>query len=131
MMSKNDQKKDLLGNLAWGVGIIVLALAASFARKQGYVDSETVTRIVIGATGLMIAWSGNRMPKTVVPNAWAGRARRVAGWSLTLSGLVYAGLWAFAPIPLAVTFGSAAVLGGMVVTLGYCLHLRTKVRAAG
>ncbi|MET0338459.1 MAG: ammonium transporter [Caulobacter sp.] len=129
-MSKNDQKKELLGNLAWGVGIVVLALVASFARKQGYVDGETVTRIVIGATGLMIAWSGNRLPKTVVPNASAGQARRVAGWSLTLSGLVYAGLWAFAPFQVAVIGGCGAILAGMAVTFGYCLGLRAKAKVA-
>ena len=39
-----------------------------------------------------------RLSKTVVPRAWAGQARRVAGWSMVLSGLIYAGLGAFAPI---------------------------------
>lgn len=129
-MITSDQKKDLAGNLAWGAGILLLALAASFARKQGYLDSDTVTRIVIAATGLMIAWSGNRMPKTIVPDVWASRARRVAGWSLTLSGLIYAGLWAFAPFNVAVIGGCGAILGGMAVTFGYCLGLRAKVKAA-
>ena len=41
------------------------------------------------------------MPKAVVPSAYARQATRVAGWSMVLSGLVYAGLWAFAPIPVA------------------------------
>jgi hypothetical protein len=121
--------KDLIGNFAWGGGIVVLALAASYARKLGYIDSEMVTRLVIGATGLMIAWSGNRMPKTFVPSAEARQARRVAGWSLALSGLVYAGLWAFAPIPAAVIGGCGAVVVGIAVTLGYCLSLRAKGKA--
>ena len=120
--------KDLIGNFAWGVGILVLALAASFARRQGYIDNETTTRLVIGATGLMIAWMGNRLPKTFVPSAKARQARRVAGWSLALSGLVYTGLWAFAPIPVAVAGGCGAVLAGMVVTIGYCLSLRDRAK---
>jgi len=78
----------------------------------------------------MIASFGNRMPKTFVPNACARQARRVASWSLVLSGLVYAGLWAFAPIPVAVVGGCAAVLSGMAVTIGYCISLRAKFKAA-
>ena len=120
--------KDLIGNFAWGVGILVLALAASFARRQGYIDNETTTRLVIGATGLMIAWMGNRLPKTFVPSAKARQARRVAGWSLALSGLVYTGLWAFAPIPVAVAGGCGAIIAGMVVTIGYCLSLRDRAK---
>ena len=122
--------KDLITDLAWGLGIVVVALVASAARKMGYVDGETVTRVVIGLTGLMIASFGNRMPKTFVPSSCARQARRVAAWSLVLSGLVYAALWAFAPIPVAVVGGCAAVLLGMAVTIGYCLALRAKTKAA-
>ena len=120
--------KQLITDFAWGVGILVVALIASFARKLGYVDGDTVTRIVIGLTGLMIASFGNRMPKTFVPSSRARKARRVAAWSLVLSGLVYAGLWAFAPIPVAVAGGSGAVLLGMAVTIGYCISLRDKAQ---
>lgn len=124
-----DAKGDLYGNLAWGGLILVLALGASFARKLGYIDTDTVTRLVIGANGLMIAWNGNRMPKTFVPHALARQARRVAGWSLTLSGLLYAGLFVFAPIRVAAWGGAAAVVAGIMVTLGYCLSLRSKAQA--
>ncbi len=93
--------KELIASLAWGGGIIALALGATFARQLGYIDGDTVTRVVIGANGLMVAWYGNRMPKAVVPSACARQAKRVGGWSMVLSGLVYAGLWAFAPIQVA------------------------------
>lgn len=122
--------KQLITDLAWGVGILVVALLASWARKLGYVDSDTVTRVVIGLSGLMIASFGNRMPKTFVPSAWARQARRVAAWSLVLSGLVYTGLWAFAPIPVAIAGGSGVVLLGIAVTIGYCISLRAQAKAA-
>jgi hypothetical protein len=125
-----EMKQEVIGSLAWGVGIVLLALVATFARKSGYIDADTVTRIVIGANGLMIAWFGNRLPKAFVPSACARQLRRVAGWSLVLSGLVYAALWAFAPIPLAVAGGSAAVLAGIAVTVSRCLSLRAKAKAA-
>ena len=122
--------KELIGSLSWGVGILILALIASFARSQGMIDHETTTRIVLGATGLMIAWFGNRMPKRFVPSARARQAQRVAGWSLALSGLVYAGLWAFAPTQVAIIGGCGAVILGIAVTFGYCLSLRNKPEAA-
>lgn len=121
--------KDLIGALAWGGGLVALAIGATLARRLDYVDADTVKRVVIGANGLMIAWYGNGMPKAFVPDAQARQAKRVAGWSLVLSGLVYAGLWAFAPIPVAVAGGCGAVLLGIVVTLGYCLRLRGKAKA--
>lgn len=123
-------KRDLIGAFAWAGAILAVALAGRYAREVGYLEAETVTRVVVGLNGLMIAWMGNRLPKTFVPGACARQARRVAAWSLVLSGLVYAGLWAFAPIPVAVAGGTAAVATGVVVTLGYCLSLRGRMRAA-
>lgn len=125
-----EARNDLIGNFAWAGAILVVALAGSLARRQGYLDAETVTRLVIGLNGLMIAWQGNRLPKAFVPSACARKARRVAGWSLTLSGLVYAALFAFAPMQVAVAGGVTAIVAGMAVTLGYCLSLRDGAKAA-
>jgi len=121
-------KKELLVALFWGGGIVLLALGATFARNQGYIDQDTVLRLVIGANGLMIAYYGNRAPKAVAPSAYAQRVARVSGWSMVLSGLVYAGLWAFAPIQVAIWVGCAAVLAGMLVTFGYCVRMRAQAR---
>ena len=63
--------KDVVGPFAWGGGIVALALVATLARKAGLVEPDTVTRLVIGANGLMIAWMGNRIPKAFVPSAQA------------------------------------------------------------
>ena len=123
-------KKQLIADLTWGIGIVVLALGATYARKLGYIEAETVTRLVLGATGLMVAWFGNRMPKTFVPSARARQAQRVGGWSMALSGLVYAGLWAFAPFDVALIGGCGAILVGIAVTVGYCLSVRDRAKAA-
>jgi hypothetical protein len=122
--------RELRLGLAWGGGIVALALGATLARTLGLIDGDTVTRLVIGANGIMIAWYGNRMPKALAPSVKARQVARVAGWSLVLSGTVYALLWAFAPIPVAVAAGCAAVIAGMAVTLGYCLSLRRRGNAA-
>jgi hypothetical protein len=124
------RNKELVAGVAWAGSIIALALGATLARKLGHIDSETVTRLVIGINGLMIAWYGNRMPKAFVPDESVRAVARVGGWSLVLSGLVYAGLWAFAPVPVAVAGGCSAVAAGIAVTLGYGLSLRARARAA-
>lgn len=122
--------KDVIGSLAWAGGIIGLALAASWARAQGLIDPDATTRIVFIAIGLMVAWYGNRTPKTFVPSARARAAKRVAGWSLAISGLIYAAAFAFAPIDAALIVGCGAIVVGMAVTFGYCLSLRGKPAAA-
>lgn len=122
--------KELLAGLAWGGGIVAMALGAPLARDLGHLEPETVTRLVIGLNGPMIAWYGNRMPKMLVPSAAAGRFLRVAGWSQVLSGLAYAGLWALAPIPVAVTAGCCVIVAGMGVTAGFALALRSHATAA-
>lgn len=116
-------------SLAWGVGIVVLALGLSSARSAGQIDHDTVTRIVLGATGLMVAWFGNMMPKRFVPSELARKVHRVGGWSLVISGLIYAGAFAVLPIQTAVFVGGGAVVAGLVITIGYCQSLRTKARA--
>ena len=123
-------KKEITGTLVQAGAMLVLALGASFAQRQGYIDRETVERLIMGVIGLWMAWYGNRLPKTLVRSAQARRAQRVSAWSQVLSGLTYAGLWAFAPISVAVTYGTLAVFAGVAVTLGYCLSQRGKTNAA-
>lgn len=123
-------KKEMIGSLAWAAGMLALAIGAIAANKLGYVDRETVTRLVIGINGLMIAWYGNRIPKKFTPSAGARQAQRVAGWSQVLSGLAYSALWVFAPMDVAIWGGMAAVITGIAITLGYCLTLRSRAKAA-
>ncbi|HEX8668136.1 MAG TPA: ammonium transporter [Allosphingosinicella sp.] len=122
--------RELTADIAWGGGIVLLALAATGALQLKYIDADSATRIVLGATGLMLAWYGNRMPKAVLRDACARQVMRVGGWSTALSGLVYAGLWAFAPMPVALVGGCGAVIAGIAVTIGYHRALRAKAKAA-
>jgi len=121
--------KETRGSLGWAIGIIAVALAASAARSAGLIDGDTVTRIVLAVTGLMVAWFGNRMPKTFAPGDVARKVTRVGGWSLALSGLVYAALWAFAPFDTALWVGCGAILVGIAVTVAYGMSLRSKAKA--
>ena len=125
---KNDVKKEILTLIVWAAIMLPLALAARYAYAHGYIDADTKTRIV-AMNGLWMIYYGNRLPKTVVPYAWAQKSRRFSAWTLVLSGLVFAGLWAFAPIPVAITFGTIAVLAGVIASLGYCLWLNARARS--
>lgn len=123
--------RNITESLAGAGGMLVATLSATLAYKLGYIDQDTVTRVAIGVTGLWMAWYGNRMAKTLIPNpvpAGAHRARRVASWCLVVSGLIYAGLWAFAPIPVATVGGCGAIVIGIAVTFGYCLSLRDRAK---
>jgi hypothetical protein len=120
---KETMKKELIPALAWAAVMLGVAFAAAYAHRLGYIDADTRLRVV-AMNGLWLAWYGNRMPKAFVPSACARQANRVMGWSLVLSGLVYAGMFVFAPIPLALTVGTGAVLAGIAASLGYCLSLR-------
>jgi hypothetical protein len=122
-------KKDILESLAWAGAMILSALAASYARRQGYIDQDTVLRIV-AMNGLYMAYLGNAMPKKVVPDAFVRQINRFAGWVLVISGLIYAGVWAFAPIKVAIVFGTGAVAVGVILTILYCLRLRSQARAS-
>ena len=76
--------------------------------------------------GFMLAAYANLMPKDIGP--WRGSIRaearyqsalRVGGWSMTLAGLAYAGLWTVAPIALANVASMLIVSVVMLVTMGY------------
>lgn len=125
---KEETRKELSAAGVWAVVMLGVALAAAYAHRQGYIDAVMKTR-VIAMNGLWLAWYGNRIPKAFVPSACARQAKRVVGWSLVLSGLVYAGMFAFAPIALAFTYGTGAVLAGIAVSLGYCLWLAARAKA--
>ena len=124
-----EMKKELIGALAWAGIMFALALGAIFAHKLGYIDRDTVIRVVTGLTGLWMAWYGNRIPKTVVPSARAGQAQRVAS---LVSGAERARLCrtvGVRPDPGGRDGRERRGRGGIAVTLGYCLSLRAKAKA--
>lgn len=105
------------------------ALLLSYARRQGMIDGETVTRGVMVLIGLGLAAFGNTMPKmldgpprTVREATAAQSVLRLGGWAMTLSGLAFAALWAFAPRGGAEIASVAVVASGMAFMLGYAVR---------
>jgi hypothetical protein len=126
----SDVKKELVGAGVWGVIMLGLAFGGKLAQHQGYIDHDTVTRLTTGAIGLWMVWYGNRIPKTFTRNPHARQLQRVTAWSQVLSGLIWAGLWAFAPIPVALKLGIGAILVSFAVTVGACLTTQARMKAS-
>lgn len=120
--------REILMGLAWAGAIVLLAMGAWFAQSQGYIDHDTTLRIV-AMNGLWLAWFGNRLPKAIAPHPIARKVARFSGWSFALSGLIYAGLWVFAPIPVAATVGTGVMVAGVIAALGHCFWLATRAQA--
>ena len=121
-------KKELTTNIAWAAGILTVALGAAVARRMGLIGHESAVR-VLAMNGLLVAYYGNRMPKSLARGACSRQANRVGGWAMALSGLVYAALFAFAPISLALTLGTGALAAGLAVTFTYCYWVRSAAKA--
>lgn len=105
---------------------VVGALLLTLASKHGMIDGETATRGVMVLIGLGIVLTGNRMPKmrdvppapSLAIAALQQTVHRVGGWAMTLGGLAWVGLWAFAPRDVAQVGSVVAVGAGVAVMIG-------------
>jgi hypothetical protein len=118
-------KKSIRSALILTGGMLAGTLLLTIAHKQfGLIDSETTTRGVMVLIGLMLVVVGNGMPKqqegpppqSVGEITTRQAITRVGGWAMTLGGLIWAGLWAFAPRDIA-QWGSIAAVGTAVVIM--------------
>jgi hypothetical protein len=102
------RKADLIQGIVVATLLIALALALVYARAKGLLDrgdGSPAVRIFGVATGLVLAYYGNVIPKRSacvdpVSDSAARRQRllRFSGWVFTLAGLFYAAIWALAPL---------------------------------
>src|SRR5690606_40631657 len=110
------------------LAILILGVSAvlSYAQNAGLIGAGPARRTMQVLIGLSLAAYANLMPKEI--GAWrastaamarAQSVRRVGGWSMTLAGLTYAALWAFAPLDVANIASVAVVAVAMLITLGY------------
>jgi hypothetical protein len=113
---------------ALALAILVLGTAAflNYAQSVDLIERDAARRTMQVMIGVMLATYSNLMPKDV--GRWRASARamaraqsvlRVGGWSMTLAGLAYAGLWAFAPVGFANVASMAVVASAMLITMGY------------
>ena len=124
--------------LGYALALAALTLAAAgglrHAANIGLLDADEARRMMQVLIGLGLAAYANAMPKQTGRGSLRALTRtqaalRVGGWSFTLAGLAYAGLWAFAPLSLADVAGAAVVAAALVATLGYTVWSFTACQA--
>ena len=115
-------------SFAVAIAVLILGTAAalSYAQRVDLIGPDAAQRTLQVLIGLILAAYSNLMPKEVGPwrasalaAARAQAALRVGGWSMTLAGLTYAGLWALAPLAFADVASIVVVLSAMLITMGY------------
>lgn len=123
--------------LALAGAILAVAAGLRYAETAGWLTADTARRAMQVMIGLGLAAYANVMPKQLGRPGASARvaagtqaALRVGGWSMTLAGLAYAGLWAFAPLPVADVASTVVVVAAMVVTLGYAVRAWATCREA-
>lgn len=128
--------------LGWAIALAAFILGSAFALRYaegaGLTGADGAKRAMQVLIGLMLAGYANLMPKQLGPTRGSPRADaaaqavlRTGGWSLTLAGIAYAALWAFAPLDLADTAGIVVVATALLLTLGYAGWAFTTCRRAG
>jgi hypothetical protein len=112
--------------LALAVLFLGTAAALAYAQSLDLIGPDAAKRTMQVMSGLILAAYSNLMPKDVGPwrasplaVARSQSALRVGGWSMTLAGLAYAGLYAFAPLAFADIAAMVVVASAMVITMGY------------
>ena len=113
---------------AVALAVLILGTAAALRYAQGLdlIGPDAARRTMQVMIGLILAAYSNLMPKDLgrwraaaAAGARSQSALRVGGWSMTLAGLAYAGLWAFAPLAFADVAAMAVVASAMLITMGY------------
>jgi hypothetical protein len=117
----------ITSNLALAGFLIAVSLGLVYLRRMGVVGAEMPTRGAMVLTGILLAIYGNVIPKSASRVSAKGESlERVTGWATVLAGIVYAAIWAFAPIQIAAVASMGAVLVGFVSVVGYCMWLRSS-----
>jgi hypothetical protein len=120
------------------VSLSVAVLGFGVLREQGTIDPDLGRRAVAILLGLMLAVTGNVLPKLVRPlAAHAGdparclAADRFAGWTFAIAGLIFAALWVFAPIQHVMRISALVGLGAFALVAASQLRLVLAADARG
>ena len=132
-----DKQKQLAWALAGAALILILPLAAIFARNWGLIDdpgNDLPGRVYGITAGLIVAAYGNIAPRKLVrydPGSTRPATRQAAlrfsGWAFVLGGLANAAIWAFvSPIDMAAMLSMVPLAAALILVLRRCARLRTR-----
>lgn len=122
----------LRSGVAFGSLILVCSLAVKLLAALGAMGSEDLSRRVsMAILGLLVAFGGNAIPKTLTPlaqlrcdPALVQAMQRRAGWTFVLSGLGYTVAWLVLPIAVAEPVSLCLLLGGTLLVAAQLARLR-------
>jgi hypothetical protein len=123
--------------LVLAAAILAVAAGLRYGQTAGWLTADTARRAMQVLIGLCLASYANVIPKQLGRPSASARvaastqaALRVGGWSMTLAGLAYAGLWAFAALTVADIASMVVIMAAMVITLGYAVRAWATCREA-
>jgi hypothetical protein len=119
--------RQLIPGIATAGLLIASAAAVKIVERAGMLGGDAAIRAAQVMFGLIVAYTGNQMPKRV--GEWRSQAAegriqsalRVGGWSFALAGLGYAAAWMIAPAALAGTVSTAMLAAATALTAGYAV----------
>lgn len=126
-------RKPILSSIVFAALMVIAALALKYAAAFHFVSGEIPTRGVQTLIGLMLAFFGNTIPKSL-PRFREGESGRIqslqrtSAWFFTVAGLGFAAIWAWAPLSEAAVW-SVAVVGaatGIVAVRAVWTHLACR-----
>ena len=118
----SSQMRSIAGALVVAGAMLAVAIGFRIANAYGAeIDHDTRTRVVTAMFGLMVAWFGNMIPKTVTPleqlrcdpARYEARQRR-AGWAFVLAGIGWSLSWLLLPAPAAMPMALLLLMFGTV-----------------
>jgi hypothetical protein len=128
--------KPILSSIIFGLLMVVVVLSLKSAAAHHVVSGDVPLRGIEALMGLMIAFYGNAIPKTLqrlrdgkIESGRVQSLRRTIGWLLTVGGLGFAAVWAAAPLSEAVGW-SMAVIGTAIGLIIVCI-VRTHMAQRG
>ncbi|MEQ8558416.1 MAG: hypothetical protein RIB03_08870 [Henriciella sp.] len=120
-MTHTDDPRRAMTAMAISVFTLFLVMMGfAIAKKTGFLDPDLARRGAAATIGLMLAVSGNFVPKLRLFQPEGGSATpvdRFAGWVFVLCGLGFAAVWLFAPLQ------DALVASPMIGAAGFLLVL--------
>jgi len=99
--------KRLLLAIVTAGSILAVSVGLKYLVATGTLDEIASNRVMGAMIGIVLAISGNYIPKTLKPmserqcnsSRWIS-LRRFAGWAFVIAGSSYSAVWLFAPVEL-------------------------------
>lgn len=131
---QRDGDADIRRGVVFAGVMLALSLGGTLAGAAGLIGrDELPRRTLMAMSGVLLAYFGNGMPKTLTPLSSlqcdprvAQAFRRFAGWVWVLAGLAVAVEWIFVPLDVATSVSIPTLLAAVTVTIAWRVRLLVR-----